>query len=389
MGRLLPGLVAAALLAGLAAISITLLGRPAAMSGVDGAMLSASGLALLLSAAAVLMALAALRSARSTAADMRRLEASMEAVLRSRPTALVPERAPASDTRDGPKPGADAVAAAASHDGPPADGTDAATNVVPLRSPAQERMSREPAATPASVLAAAAAVDAEISLQPIMSVSHGTTLGFDVFRSVECDGRPVHLRDIAEPPAGFDAAAFDAQTVAAAVAVARRRLGNMPEQALHVALSGAFLESAGEVDRILAMAREYPLIGKVIILCADARSFDPGCVAHASLSRLAAGGFGLAADMAEGQPGFPLSHPALRYIRIPAQRLLRTGAARLRDVAALPAHPENDHVPIIATGVADDREAMALLDLGIDVMVGDRFSAPRRIRPERLAEARQ
>ncbi len=73
MGRLLPGLVAAALLAGLAAISITLLGRPAAMSGVDGAMLSASGLALLLSAAAVLMALAALRSARSTAADMRRL----------------------------------------------------------------------------------------------------------------------------------------------------------------------------------------------------------------------------------------------------------------------------------------------------------------------------
>ena len=46
---------------------------------------------------------------------------------------------------------------------------------------------------------------------------------------------------------------------------------------------------------------------------------------------------------------------------------VRTGAARLRDVAALPPI-RNDHMPIIATGVADDRKAMAL-SISHDVMV--------------------
>ena len=109
--------------------------------------------------------------------------------------------------------------AAASHDGPPATGRTQRPMSI-LRSPAQERMSRSRPRHRVSA-AAATAVDAEINLQPIMSVSHGTT---PASTSSDRSGRraSVHLRDIAEPPAGFDAAAFDAQTVAAAVAVARR-----------------------------------------------------------------------------------------------------------------------------------------------------------------------
>ena len=214
-----------------------------------------------------------------------------------------------------------------------------------------------------------------------MSVRRGATLGFDVFRTVECDGRPLDIRDIAEPPAGFDVAAFELQTVTAAVAVARRKLAGLPEQALHVALSEAFLASSDSVAAIVAMAREYPLIARGIIFCADARCFQPASTAHEALSHLAAVGFGLAAELKEGQPASAPAHSALRFVRVPAQRLLRSVAEPGLDV-------ERDKIEIVATGVSEDREAMALLDLGIDAMVGERFSAPRRVRAERAAEAR-
>jgi EAL domain-containing protein (putative c-di-GMP-specific phosphodiesterase class I) len=35
---------------------------------------------------------------------------------------------------------------------------------------------------------------------------------------------------------------------------------------------------------------------------------------------------------------------------------------------------------VIATGVSNDEDAVNLLDLGIDLMIGDRFSPPRRVR---------
>jgi EAL domain-containing protein (putative c-di-GMP-specific phosphodiesterase class I) len=37
-------------------------------------------------------------------------------------------------------------------------------------------------------------------------------------------------------------------------------------------------------------------------------------------------------------------------------------------------------IGIIATGVARDEDAVSLIDLGIDLMEGDRFSGPRLIK---------
>ncbi len=387
MGRLLPGLVAAALLAALAAISIAFLGRPAAMSGVDGAMLSASGMALLLSAAAALTALAALRRARAAMADMRRLEISVDAALR-RSAANLRERPSGSagpgGANDQPRLGKETATPAAQDEAAASIDANGASNVVPLRGPVHERPANN-AATPAEMLAAAERT-ADIGLQPIMSIAAGTTLGFDVFRLIECDGHLAHMRAVAEAPPGFDAGAFDAQTVAAAAGVARRRLGSMPGQTLHVALSQACLESRPAAARIAGMAREYPLVAGLIVLCADARSFEPGCAAHASLSQLAAAGFALAAEMPDIQSWAASCDPSPRYIRVPARQILQAAARDQED--ALPWKTMRDDMAIIATEVEEDRQAMALLDLGIDLMVGDRFSAPRRIRPERLAEAR-
>lgn len=352
-----------------------------AVANVNVALTAGVAIAVLLSGVAAAAALLALRRSGEALAQMRRLEASVDMALRSQ-QAAAPRPEPMS-VAPAPTEKPDVTEAEA----PPIILREA-DNVVPLRSAEQERVAKPAVLLAASVLTAATARPTELSLQPIVSVSSGKTLGFDVFRSVESGGQVLNIRDIAEPPAGFDIAAFEAQTVLAAIHTARRRLGEVTDQPLHVAVSDAFLRSTQELDRLTTMAREYPLIAGALVFAVDARCFDPAHPAYAAVSQLASAGFGLAAEMADWQAGSMPGHAALQYKRIPAQRLLRSGVTRSREVSRLLDDATGSRVRVIATGVTHDRDAMALLDLGVDLMVGDRFCAPRRLRPERVAEAK-
>jgi EAL domain-containing protein (putative c-di-GMP-specific phosphodiesterase class I) len=83
----------------------------------------------------------------------------------------------------------------------------------------------------------------------------------------------------------------------------------------------------------------------------------------------------------------------LDFIKIPANRLLDREKQRRRLAPAstiLESAAAND-VTIIAVDVANDEDAVSLIDLGIDLMAGPRFGGPKRLkhddgsRPGRLA----
>lgn len=345
--------------------------------------------AIALAAALVALALAvyAVQRSRITELEMRRLVVAMDTQLRQRPqpagsaTATVTPALPALKIPDAPPP-----AASTERDTP--EPPRQQSNVVRL----PRATARQPAPLPAEItgealaraLIATPATGAELSLQPIVSIANGEARGFDVFRFIAAaDGGGLDIRRIAEPPAGFSMATFERQTVEAALGAARRRLANAAAPTpLHVPISEALLTSPADIEHLAAMLRQYPVMQASVVLSVAARLLPS---AHApALARLAEAGFGFTLEAEVDTIRPLLANRAVRFVRLPVTRLISRGRLRKGRQAGLPILEEAAAagIPVIAADVASDDDAIMLLDLGVDLMTGERFSAPRRLKPE-------
>ena len=89
--------------------------------------------------------------------------------------------------------------------------------------------------------------------------------------------------------------------------------------------------------------------------------------------------------------GWPREEDALERLKLQGVRLVKLSADRLLDRertrrrspsgADLAELIDRSNMAIIAIDVASDEDAVALLDLGVDLMRGERFSPPRRLKP--------
>ena len=71
------------------------------------------------------------------------------------------------------------------------------------------------------------------------------------------------------------------------------------------------------------------------------------------------------------------------FIKLPAARLLDRGTAKgAISGTGLIAMIAEAEIEIIATDVASDEDAVSLIDIGIDLMCGERLSPPRRIKDD-------
>lgn len=344
---------------------------------------------------AVMLAIVALQRSHITQRDMRRLVATVETQLRQRPA---PAEGAASATATEPPP---PLSTPQTLTAPPRPNTpialadslpgdaDAESNVVRLpRAGARPHETRQPPAAAGEALAEALVATptrhAELSLQPIVSIANGEARGFDVFRWIAApDGAGVDIRRIAEPPSGFSIANFERRTIEAAFGAARRRLaGTMAPTPLHVPISEALLASATDIERVTGMLRQYPVMQASVVLSLPAPLLGSD---HApALARLAEAGFGFTIE-AEADPiRSLLSNRAVRFVRLPVTRLISRGRLRKGRQAGLPILEEAAAagIPVIAGDVAHDDDAVMLLDLGVDLMTGERFSAPRRLKPD-------
>lgn len=264
---------------------------------------------------------------------------------------------------------------------PPAQGD----NIVPH--PATRRSRREPVivATPQTGAAEAQAIHravangaVELSLQPIVSIAQGAAVGFDVYAHLDLgDGRSTDIRRATDLVRSSEQAAFERSLVMLAAQAARRRLGDAGEaMPLHVAISAPLLEHAAELAVVLDLFRQYPALAQSLVLSVPAGLFE---TATASLERLAAAGVRLAAE-GERSPVAALGKFGVAFIKLPASALLNareTGnaARRMDELLDAPAGMQ-----LIVTDVAEDEQAVRLIDLGIDLMSGARFSGPRLLR---------
>jgi EAL domain-containing protein (putative c-di-GMP-specific phosphodiesterase class I) len=106
----------------------------------------------------------------------------------------------------------------------------------------------------------------------------------------------------------------------------------------------------------------------------------------AVVSRLAEAGVRIAV---EGWPETEDSAGTIRrlgasMVKLSATRLLDRDKARrkLTPAATVIDYAAGEELTLIATEVATDEDVVSLIDLGIDFMCGERFSGPKRLKPE-------
>ncbi len=228
---------------------------------------------------------------------------------------------------------------------------------------------------------------AELSLQPIISVESGAAGGFEVHVHLEPEGgQPIDIRRLQRPVPGVDTAAFERLVVVSAVEAARRRLGDASERMpLHVAVSDALLKSRQELDAVLGLFRQYPALAKSVVLSLPVETLESGQHGDA-LDLLGPLDVRLAAEGWSGAPeGMELFRRAgVDFLKLPVDRLLdRTKSRKVGASAGMVLETASAAaIEVIATDVRSDEDAVGLLDLGVDLMTGARFSGPRRLKPD-------
>lgn len=227
----------------------------------------------------------------------------------------------------------------------------------------------------------------ELSLQPIVSVSSNAARAFETFAHLRLpSGRAIDIGRPAGQPGDFDRAAFEGQLVRRAVEVGRRRLGSQGEfMPLHCPISGALLDDDARAAGVVDLVRLDASMARSIVLSAPSRLLvDASRARRRTLEPFLSAGLAFAA---EGWEGDLDTLPALRgsavgWLKLDADRLLDRDRSRRKsphgfDVVAAAA---DCGIAVIAAGVASDEDAVSLLDIGVDLMAGQRFGGPRRLR---------
>ncbi|SMH39984.1 EAL domain-containing protein [Mesorhizobium australicum] len=249
---------------------------------------------------------------------------------------------------------------------------------------------RKPAAKPAlgaTLPAGWADRELELSLEPIVSVSQGAAAGFEVLAHLVLeDGTERIVRGLSPAIAPADLAAFELALVKAAMHASRRQLGaDSSRLPLHVAVSAAMLGDAAALEEVCGLLDLHAGLARGLIFSIPAELFTTKDkpVQH-SIVRLAVSGAALAAE------GWPTEENGLERLKLQGVRIVKLAADRLldRERVRRKAVPGADlaeligrsGMTIVATDVATDEDAVALLDLGVDLMRGECFSPPRKLK---------
>jgi EAL domain-containing protein (putative c-di-GMP-specific phosphodiesterase class I) len=134
------------------------------------------------------------------------------------------------------------------------------------------------------------------------------------------------------------------------------------------------------------MLQFYPDLAACLVLSMPHALLGTGGSHAQALDLIAARGVRFAGEgwADGGASGTQPSTIGLTFMKIAADRLLdreRVGPGA-RSSLSIAEQAAAAKLTLLATGVASDDDAMALLDLGVDLMSGPRFGDPRRLRPE-------
>ncbi len=348
-----------------------------------------SSATLLLSLGAAALAYRAFNRANLIASELERLTRSMDAAIKDVSLRGDRETAKLDDFNTVLSARLDALAARIA----PADGADD-----DAEQPAAPRKGKAQASQPAAEATDASDVDValrrivaggqpDLSLQPIIAAGRGEAGGFEAHFHIEPEeGKAADIRRLQRRVADVDPAAFERLAVVTATEAARRRLGDISEKMpLHVAISAALLQDELEFATVLDIFKLHPALAKSVVMSLPAELMESD--AHSSALDLLSGlDIGFAVEDWSGDRAAldRMKGAGVNALKIAADRLLdrvkprkgRPNGAGLVEMA------DGAGVDLIATDVQSEEDAVSLIDMGVDLMTGERLSPPRRLKTD-------
>lgn len=363
---------------------------------VTDIVLVTSSATLLLSVGASVLAFRAYKHASLGAAELERLTRSMDAAIKEvslrsdRDAARIEDLNALVSDKLGHAPGRKA-----GHRGHPAEDADGAAPAEPRPRAAARRgkptsstgESPEDAAIDLALRRMVAGGQADLSMQPIIAAGRGEAGGFELHFHVQPEeGKAVDLRRLPRDVADVDPAGLERLAVVSASEAARRRLSDIGDRKpVHVAVSAALLDDEMELATVLDIFKLHPALARSIVLSlpSDLLETDGHATTLATFSEL---GVGLAAEDWSGskQALDAMKGARSRMVKVPAERLLDRTKPRKSgpNGAALVQMAGEAGADIIATDVQSEEDAVRLIEMSVDLMTGERLSAPRRLEPE-------
>lgn len=226
---------------------------------------------------------------------------------------------------------------------------------------------------------------ADLSVQPIIAAGRGEAGGFEAHFHIQPEeGKPVDVRRLDRQVADVDPAILERLAVVSATEAIRRRLGDIGERKpVHVAISSALLQDGFEFAAVLDIFKLHPSLARSVVLSLPAEIVESG--QHAAALELLSG-LGIRFAVEDGTGSQPemdqIKKAGIGAVKIAADRLLDRGKSRKAgpDGTMLVELARGAGLDIIATGVQSEEDAVALIDMGVDLMTGDRLAAPRRLK---------
>lgn len=242
-----------------------------------------------------------------------------------------------------------------------------------------ERLSAEMSAADDALLVALDTHALAVSLEPVVELQSSEVSAYRVHAHVNtADGLSVNLRRLEGNHPGIDPAKFDMELFHAAASAARRLPGALADETpLICPLGGATLGSPKDLRKIVAMMNNLPSLKSGLVLEIPAHAlgsddimlFGAGLLADAAI-RLGVEGSLDRGRMKDIEGRFEIEFWSMSGAEISAE------ATSLFAIAA-----GGGDAKIIATGLVEDHEIVAMIDAGITLVCGPRFADPKPVKP--------
>jgi cyclic-di-GMP phosphodiesterase, flagellum assembly factor TipF len=231
-----------------------------------------------------------------------------------------------------------------------------------------------------------AAGQPDLSLQPIIAAGRGEAGGFELHFHIQPEeGKAADIRRLQRHVADVDPAAFERLGVVTATEAVRRRLGDISEKMpLHIAISSALLEDGMEFAAVLDIFKLHPALAKSVVMSLPAELLETS-QHSAALDLLSGLDIRFAVEDWSGSPDLDkMKKAGVNALKIVADRLL--DRVKLRkgqpNGATLVEMAGEAGLDVIATNVQSEEDAVSLIDMGVDLMTGERLSPPRRLKTD-------
>ena len=242
-----------------------------------------------------------------------------------------------------------------------------------------ERLSAEMSATDDALLVALESHALCVSLEPVVELQSSKVTAYRVHAHItNADGLSVNLRRLEGNHLGIDPTKFDMELFHAAAAAARRFPGaSADDTPLICPLGGATLSSPKDLRKIVAMMNNLPGLRSALVLEIPAAALGHDDIMLSGAGLLADAGLRL---------GVEGGLEARRFHQIAERFDIEFWSMRGADISEAEtslftvSSGNGGEAKVIATGLGEDHEVVAMIDAGVTLVCGPRFADPKPVR---------